>query len=140
MSGVLQAVCAVLPVFGCAPKDVMVPIPQSPAYVGDVSAGTVRIDAAAAEKLINDYRTRDGLGRAVPGGARRGPPQGPVAARSRRLRPRPGTLRPPQAFSGHPHTCRGVSVMRKALAVISLAAVLAAPTLAFATDEGAAAG
>lgn len=63
MSGVLQAVCTVLSVLGCGPKDVMVPIPQTPAYVGDVSAAKARIDAAAAEKLINDYRTRNGLSR-----------------------------------------------------------------------------
>jgi uncharacterized protein YkwD len=63
MGGVLQAVCTVLSVFGCGPKDVMVPIPQTPAYVGDVSAAKARIDVTAAEKLINDYRVRNGLGR-----------------------------------------------------------------------------
>jgi uncharacterized protein YkwD len=63
MSGVLQAVCTVLSVFGCGPKDVMVPIPQAPAYVGDVSAAKARMDVSAAEKLINDYRVRNGLGR-----------------------------------------------------------------------------
>ena len=63
MSGVLQAVCTVLPIFGCGPKDVMMPIPQTPAYVGDVSAAKARIDVTAAEKLINDYRMRNGLGR-----------------------------------------------------------------------------
>jgi uncharacterized protein YkwD len=63
MSGVLQAVCTVLPVFGCQPKDAIVPIPQTPAYVADVSGGKSGIDAAAAEKLINDYRVRNGLGR-----------------------------------------------------------------------------
>src|SRR5215203_5838701 len=63
MSGVLQAVCTVLSVFGCGPKDVMVPIPQTSAYVGDVSAAKARMDVAAAEKLINDYRIRNGLGR-----------------------------------------------------------------------------
>ena len=63
MSGVLQAVCTVLPIFGCGPKDVMMPIPQTPAYVGDVSAAKARMDVAAAEKLINDYRVRNGLGR-----------------------------------------------------------------------------
>ena len=61
MSGVLQTVCAVLPIFGCGPKDVMVPIPRTAAYVGDLSAGKTRMDAAAAEKLINDYRARNGL-------------------------------------------------------------------------------
>ena len=61
MGGVLQTVCAVLPIFGCGPKDVMVPIPRTSAYVGDLSAAKARVDAAAAEKLINDYRARNGL-------------------------------------------------------------------------------
>ena len=61
MSGIIQAVCTVLPIFGCGPRDVMVPIPQIPAYVSDVSAAKARIDLAAAEKLINDYRVRNGL-------------------------------------------------------------------------------
>src|SRR5919202_4302202 len=61
MRGVLQAVCAILPIFGCGPKDIMVPIPRTAAYVGDLSAGKARMDAAAAEKLINDYRARNGL-------------------------------------------------------------------------------
>ena len=63
MSGVLQAVCTVLPIFGCGPKDVMVPIPQMAAYVNDVSAAKARIDATAAETLMNDYRVRNGLSR-----------------------------------------------------------------------------
>jgi len=63
MSGVFQAVCAVLPLFGCEPKDVMVPVPQSPAYATDVSAAKARIDAVAAEKLINEYRVQNGLQR-----------------------------------------------------------------------------
>src|SRR5919205_2884764 len=61
MSGDLQAVCTVLPLFGCGPKDVMVPIPQTPAYVGDLSSAQARIDAVAAERLINAYRARNGL-------------------------------------------------------------------------------
>ena len=60
MSGVLQSVCAVLPVF-CGAADDAVPIPQTAAYVGDLSAAKARVDAAAAEKLINDYRARNGL-------------------------------------------------------------------------------
>lgn len=63
MSGVFQAVCAVLSVPGCGPKDVMVPIPQTAAYVGDVSTNKARVNATAAETLINDYRVRNGLGR-----------------------------------------------------------------------------
>jgi uncharacterized protein YkwD len=62
LSGVLQAVCTVLPLVGCAPNDVMVPIPQAPAYVQDVRTKR-RIDAAAAERLINDYRVRNGVQR-----------------------------------------------------------------------------
>ena len=60
MSGVLQTVCTVLSIF-CGPKDVMVPIPQIPAYVGDLSSAQARIDAVAAERLINAYRARNGL-------------------------------------------------------------------------------
>ena len=63
MSGVLQAVCTVLPLFGCGPKDVMVPIPQSAAYVADLSTAKARVDASAAETLINNYRIRNGLPR-----------------------------------------------------------------------------
>ena len=63
MSGVFQAVCAVLSVPGCGPKDVMVTIPQTAAYVGDVSTNKARVNATAAETLINDYRVRNGLGR-----------------------------------------------------------------------------
>jgi len=40
-----KAVCAVLSVLGCGPKDVMVPIPQTAAYVGDVSTGKARVNA-----------------------------------------------------------------------------------------------
>ena len=40
----------------------MVPIPQAPAYVQDVGINR-RIDAAAAERLINDYRVRNGVQR-----------------------------------------------------------------------------
>ena len=41
----------------------MAPIPQTAAYVGDLSTAKARIDATAAEKLINDYRVRNGLSR-----------------------------------------------------------------------------
>ena len=64
MSGVFQAVCAVLSVLRCGPKDVMVMIPQTAAYAWvDVSTNKARVNATSAETLINDYRVRNGLGR-----------------------------------------------------------------------------